>query len=205
MDRGVDINKRNKAGATAITIAAENGHTNIVDFLIKHGADIESADNGGWTALLIATSKGQQWAAFLLIEKGANVNIQNKRGSTPLTFAAENGLSEIARKLIQAEADVNHQLPNGKAPLDLARKNSHDDIVAMLKEKGAKTVTVRASHRLLQWKRRENPMGFTMPYPDGWERISDDPLIIVPPDYNILLEGSIVSPSITLMVGGMPS
>ena len=47
INRGAEINKRNKLGETALYLASFKGHENIVEFLINRGADISILDNDG--------------------------------------------------------------------------------------------------------------------------------------------------------------
>jgi ankyrin repeat protein len=55
-------------------MAAQNGHTEVVKFLLKKGADVnvKTTDNG-ITILWMASKRGQTEAVKLLLEKRANV------------------------------------------------------------------------------------------------------------------------------------
>ncbi len=46
------------AGDSALTYAAENGHTEVVALLLKHGADLEHLCEGGRTPLMKAARAG---------------------------------------------------------------------------------------------------------------------------------------------------
>lgn len=47
---GCNIDQANTVGKTALTLAAECGESEVVEFLCDHGADIEHLDYGQWTA-----------------------------------------------------------------------------------------------------------------------------------------------------------
>ena len=54
-----DINYRNDYwGNTALTAAAQKGHTNIVKLLLKSGADADIEDKDGETAFTLAAQNG---------------------------------------------------------------------------------------------------------------------------------------------------
>jgi ankyrin repeat protein len=54
------INKRNIAGRSTLSIAAENRHTDLVDHLLHRGANMDLVDNNGMTALLWALQPKRQ-------------------------------------------------------------------------------------------------------------------------------------------------
>ena len=60
LERGANINLRNKKGTTALMIAAKNGHTETISMLLARGADINNKNNNGWTALMIAALNGHK-------------------------------------------------------------------------------------------------------------------------------------------------
>ena len=45
-------------GATALYIAAQNGHLEVVRLLIQHNADVNKGDSDGYTSLHWAAEKG---------------------------------------------------------------------------------------------------------------------------------------------------
>ena len=52
----VNIDHTNEEGKTALMLACERGHEDIVHSLLSAGANINIQDNTGWTALMIATT-----------------------------------------------------------------------------------------------------------------------------------------------------
>ncbi len=66
----IDINSQDSNGATALHLAAANGHEAAVRLLLGKGANIEAENNHGYTALYEAIKNGHEIIARLLLEKG---------------------------------------------------------------------------------------------------------------------------------------
>ena len=54
--RGADLDRADDRGRTALMIAAERGHAEIVAWLVAHGADADLADREGKKAADLAAS-----------------------------------------------------------------------------------------------------------------------------------------------------
>ena len=75
--------------------AAENGATEIIDYLLKNGANINDIDIRGDSSLIIALKNNNIKAAKFLIEKGADLSIINEEDKTALTIAKDIDSKEI--------------------------------------------------------------------------------------------------------------
>ena len=95
----IDPNYKDESGYTALSLAAENGHTEIVQALIDQGADLNIQNEDGNTALIRAAINGHTETAKLLIDQGADLNIQNNLGKTAQSIATENGHKAIVTLL----------------------------------------------------------------------------------------------------------
>ncbi|MGH9335778.1 MAG: ankyrin repeat domain-containing protein, partial [Vicinamibacteria bacterium] len=84
---GVDLEARDKSGATALMYAAQFGHNAIVAALIEAGADINAKDNLGWTPLIRAAVGGNAEATKALVDKGADKNAEDFFGRTAAEVA----------------------------------------------------------------------------------------------------------------------
>ena len=93
---GINVNKQAKKyygnktiykGDTALHIACENNHLQIVQYLIEKGANIEIQDCGGKTSLHFASLYGNTEVVKYLVSKGANKNAKTKNGKTPYDIA----------------------------------------------------------------------------------------------------------------------
>jgi len=72
LDRGANINSRDKHKSTPFIAAAEHGHISIVRELLDRGANINARDSSGFTALMRAARGGHVEVVKLLLERGAN-------------------------------------------------------------------------------------------------------------------------------------
>ena len=71
---GADVNDADAWGASATTLAAHGGHTELLEFLIEQGAD-PSATAAGFAALHEAVMRNDVRAARALLEAGADPNV----------------------------------------------------------------------------------------------------------------------------------
>ena len=73
----------------ALLHAAEGGHDDALDALIKSGADVNIVSDKGYTALYFAIKNRYNRCAELLIKSGADVDVQDHKGITPLICAVK--------------------------------------------------------------------------------------------------------------------
>ena len=71
-----------------MSLAAAEGHINLIELLLDSGAVIEDTDKEGLTALGWACVRGRLGTVQCLIDKEADVNTCDKIGRTPLDLAA---------------------------------------------------------------------------------------------------------------------
>src|SRR3990167_2447934 len=114
---------------TPLWVAAENGHLEVVEVLIKCGANIDQVCNGG-TPLFIAAQTGYGDVVKVLIDAKANID-QICNGYTPLYVAAQNGHLEVVKVLIDGKANIDW-IYKGFTPLYVAAQQGHADVVKAL-------------------------------------------------------------------------
>jgi uncharacterized protein len=108
IEAGADMKLTNRYNGTALIPAAEHGHNDVIEYLLKESdVDVNHINNLGWTALMEAIvlgsgGKEHQRAVELLIEYGADVNIPDRNGVTALAHAKSEGFTEIAEMLEKA-------------------------------------------------------------------------------------------------------
>jgi predicted LPLAT superfamily acyltransferase len=103
VNSGADVNAaRTDNGATAVFIAAQNGHLDVVRALIEAGADVNAArTDNGCTPVFNAAENGHLEVVRVLVEAGADVNsARTTDGVTPVFMAAQNGHLEVVRVLV---------------------------------------------------------------------------------------------------------
>ncbi|WP_265013673.1 MULTISPECIES: ankyrin repeat domain-containing protein [unclassified Wolbachia] len=133
---------------TLLTIAAENGYTNIVNVLLEKEVVVDERDHSGNTVLHLAAKNGHVDVVKVLLEKGANVDEKGWRDATPLHFAARNGHASVVEVLLKAEANVNAVDIEGWTPLHFAALHGRANIVeVLLKEEEANVNAVNSERR----------------------------------------------------------
>ena len=89
----LDLNSRNKRYQTALHIAVNKSHLEVVKVLLKLGAHPNLQDIDGDMALHDAISKKNEEIAKLLLDANADLSICNKNGFNPIHHAALRGNS----------------------------------------------------------------------------------------------------------------
>ena len=126
------LSKNCESGETPIYIAAENGHTGIVQILIAN-TDIPNAPNyRGWAPIFIAAAHGHTETVKALIGCTDTPNAPDVNGRTPIYVAASNGHTETVKALIGCTENPNAPDNNGQTPINVAASNGHTEIVKTL-------------------------------------------------------------------------
>uniref|UniRef100_A0A1I8J786 ANK_REP_REGION domain-containing protein n=1 Tax=Macrostomum lignano TaxID=282301 RepID=A0A1I8J786_9PLAT len=86
-------------GATALMLAADSGHHELIEKLVELGASVQVQDCHGRTALTRACEAGHVRAAKSLIDNGADASHQDDRGLTCVQWAEQHGHTELLRIL----------------------------------------------------------------------------------------------------------
>jgi len=125
LDAGAKVDAKDRKDQTALMWAAADGHTSVVEPLIKAGADVHARLKSGFTPLLFAVREGRLDVVRVLLKAGvdANESLETEkkgkaRGTSALLLATENGHFELGVALLDAGADANDQR-SGLAPLHL--------------------------------------------------------------------------------------
>ncbi len=98
---GVDIDaKHTDTGKTALILASERGHIEIVKLLVNSGATVDAEDNSKKTALMWASQGGNIEVAKFLIDSYANVNALDNDGKIVLFYACRNFNIEMMKLIL---------------------------------------------------------------------------------------------------------
>ena len=127
-----DVSARNDYGVSALSLACENGNTELVGALLEAGADPNTTLPGGETALMTAARTGRPEPVRLLLDHGAKVDVTERKDQTALMWAAAEGHTEVVRILLEAGADPHRALDSGFTPLFFASRNGHTETVGVL-------------------------------------------------------------------------
>lgn len=82
--------------SNALHLAARDGHTAVIEVLLKAGADVNALEGTDSTALMYAAYNGHLEAVELLIEQGADLNVRDQGGQTALYWANFRNHTDIA-------------------------------------------------------------------------------------------------------------
>jgi len=142
----IDINCPGKIKQrTALHMASDNGHKQMVNFLLKHGATLAAVDELEWTALHCASVKGHLDVVEFLISKGHSVNMVTTDGTSCLHYLVRNDFSSKLQKMIDAMifsgADINTANKNGETPLHSAVSKMKSEVVYYLLRRGGSVLS----------------------------------------------------------------
>ncbi|XP_063356568.1 diacylglycerol kinase iota isoform X1 [Pelmatolapia mariae] len=105
VDRGVNLLVRDSGGCSALHLAAQSGHADLVRYILQQGSkvllDLTDTERGD-TALHKAASGKQHAVCRLLVEAGASLEKTNFQGKTPADQA--DGDAELAAYLSSSSA-----------------------------------------------------------------------------------------------------
>ena len=137
---------------TAVHLAAEEGHKDVVKLLLDEGADphgrkFEEAD-AQISPLHLAATQGHEDVVKLLIDSGHIVDHEDDDRMTPLHVAAENGHAGVIQLLIDGGAAPNIAESGGRTALSFAAEGGHEDVVKFFIDRGA-DVTIEERYLMM--------------------------------------------------------
>ncbi|KAM4563179.1 ankyrin repeat and SAM domain-containing protein 1A isoform 3-T3 [Odontesthes bonariensis] len=154
--RGPNVNCVDSTGYTPLHHAALNGHSDVVEALLRNEALTNIADNKGCYPLHLAAWKGDEHIVKLLIHQGPShpklneqssvdhkefkrcgpfdpyINAKNNDNETPLHCAAQYGHTQVVRLLLEELTDPTMRNNKFETPLDLAALYGRLEVVKLL-------------------------------------------------------------------------
>jgi ankyrin repeat protein len=104
LDRGTDVNARDRHGQTALMLAAHAGHREVVETLIAHRPNLNTTAKYGLSALMLALVAGHAEVARLLANAGTDLSLRGTgapgfAGKTAYDLAVERDMRELSAAL----------------------------------------------------------------------------------------------------------
>ncbi|GMH95859.1 hypothetical protein TrVE_jg5755 [Triparma verrucosa] len=99
LDNGGKVDLRTRNGDTALMLACEGGHLDVIMLLIYTKHDIQAVSEAGMTMLHYASLTGNYHVLNFLLEAGADKNVEDVEGRTPLDICLERRYRVCAEKL----------------------------------------------------------------------------------------------------------
>jgi len=140
LEKGADVNVKDKDGQTALHVAARNKRKDVAELLISRGADLNAKDGDGYTPLsrAIGIKNKDLDLVKLLVTKGADVNYAPKDDYLPLFYAIWEKDQDLVKLLLAKGADVSYTPKDDYPPLHYAVWERDVNTVKLLVDHGAK-------------------------------------------------------------------
>uniref|UniRef100_A0A8C7GGX3 Poly [ADP-ribose] polymerase n=1 Tax=Oncorhynchus kisutch TaxID=8019 RepID=A0A8C7GGX3_ONCKI len=107
--KGANINEKNKDFMTALHVASERAHNDILEVLQKHGAKVNAVDTLGQTALHRAALAGHIQTCRLLLSYGADPAIVSLQGFTASQMGNEAVQQILNENVPTRNSDVDYR------------------------------------------------------------------------------------------------
>lgn len=91
------VDELDEGGLGSIHWAADSGHINIIELLLKNGADINLRDSDGQTAVHYAASCGHLECVKYLLAKGAIKDVLDNEGNKAYDIASDDEIKELLK------------------------------------------------------------------------------------------------------------
>lgn len=146
LKQGVPIDSQTKKeGYTALMLAAAEGHTNVLKFLIDSGAKLNAHAKRRETAVHLAAMHCKKETLEMLLAHKAESKLTDT-GLTPLMLAASSGCDEIVELLLANGEKINGKQYDGWTALMHAAAKNRASTVSLLLAKGANAAAKTQKH-----------------------------------------------------------
>ena len=129
-----NVNAKTDSGDTPLTLAARDGHDNVVHALLSdYQCPVDAKGQDGYTALHYSCRYGHVDVVRTLVNNKANVNAKTDSGDTPLTLAARNKHDNVVHALLSdSQCLVDAKGQDGYTALHYSCRYGHVDIARTL-------------------------------------------------------------------------
>lgn len=119
-------------GTSPLHFAAQNGHVEVLDVLLKAGVSRDTRTKVDRTPLHLAAQEGHLEIVNQLVQHGADMDAKDLLKMTPLHWAVQRGYYDIVEVLLGNGADPNSISKFDKTPMDIAYDVGYLDMVPIL-------------------------------------------------------------------------
>jgi len=146
----VNLEQCGPSGGTALYMAAQEGHMEAAECLLKHGALVDARSEGGLTPSLIAAMQGHARVVALLLQKCGEADISSDKGTTLATMAAQHGQVSVLQVLVDLRGAKPLEVPraDGVTALSLAKKGRHKEAAAFIE----RSIAAQKELEMLAWE-----------------------------------------------------
>jgi len=114
------LQENEKQTESPLILAARQGRSDVLDYLLQQNTDLNVLDNYGNNALWAACFAESSSCIEQLLNAGINIDYQNTTGATALTYSSSSGKRLIVAQLFQAGANPLLTTQDDFSALDLA-------------------------------------------------------------------------------------
>nr|KYP46528.1 Ankyrin repeat-containing protein At3g12360 family [Cajanus cajan] len=134
--RSAIVNDVNQLGETALFIAADRGHLDVVNDILNYASSegVSLKNDLGFDPLHVAASRGHLSIVQLLLDRDPGlIKTCSLSKTTPLISAATRGHTSVVKLLLSRDpSQLELSRSNGKNALHLAARQGHVDVVTLL-------------------------------------------------------------------------
>lgn len=144
--KGIDVNRLNSAGRSAVSVAAAQGRGTALEMLkllVAAGADINQPNHYGLLPIHYASANSGGALEYLL-SQGADYDAESQLHETPLLIAVKNAREHNVRLLLDRTNLVNRPDETGRTALNYAVSGDFSDIAELLRRHGGVEATDEA-------------------------------------------------------------
>ncbi|UXI18006.1 hypothetical protein NH340_JMT03949 [Sarcoptes scabiei] len=121
-------------GSSPLHYAAQYGHPETIEVLLKSGIAKDSRNKMDRTALHVATTEGHIECVRFLLLGGCDVDAKDMIRMTPLHWAIQRGHTQIIELLLEHGADVKVMSKFDETPIDVAYRCGRENYVPLLQK-----------------------------------------------------------------------
>jgi ankyrin repeat protein len=133
LDQGIYVDISDDNGITALMLASQSGHLNVVEYLAINNANINAKPKFPGTPPLIAAARNNHVDVVeYLIRHNAEIDAKDDYGRQAIHYTANYGYYILTDMLIYYEADCDEPDNYGRTPLYYAIINAQTEIAKLL-------------------------------------------------------------------------